>query len=559
MKSKILIKGIASLMTVGMLAGCNSSYLQEDPVTLVSSATVQNTPEGAQMALYGLCGSMYTTYTDFQSNLQPNGEATLMAFYGDVMGQDYFSYFFCVRAPFIMTMDRFRNNQTWMCTIPWSYCYNLIAQANTILEGIDSIMDEREKMQFIKAQALTIRAHAYFRLLQLYAPRWKDSDNGNAMTVVIRTTPGTYEVPLSSMNAVLKLIYDDLDEAIAIYDNNKTNRKFVWEPDADVARGIYARTAMLRNDYKTAEKMAHDARGGYYKIMTAEEYKGGFAEPNDEWMWGNEPDLERTAYWSNGAWYACNGAYVDWNNGVGTINYELYRQMPETDIRRDLFFTPDKLKIGVLKATAFWNQNICSPSTMELSPKSAPMKNEYTKFGLSVIPEGGEAKWAKPYVSRLSGHADCSVYFGSQYKFWGLDGYGTDGWPFMRGAEMLLTEAEAACHNGNDQVARDLLMELNAQRNPQYSCSKSGTELLEEVKLQRRFELWGEGHNWFDMKRWNLPIVRNSWKAGDMKSNNIPAAYYLDFQPDAQGGWVWMIPLQETQYNSQIDLSQLQR
>ena len=177
MKNKILISGIAAVLTAGMFASCSSDYLQVDPVTEVSSATVQNTPEGAQSAMNGLCGAMFTIYSDFANNLLPNGEGTLMIFYGDVMGQDYFSYFFEKRAPFVMTLNRFRDNQTWLCAYPWGYCYNLIAQANTILQGVDGITTEVEKMQFIKAQALTIRAHAYFRLLQLYAPRWEDSRN----------------------------------------------------------------------------------------------------------------------------------------------------------------------------------------------------------------------------------------------------------------------------------------------------------------------------------------------------------------------------------------------
>lgn len=557
MKSNIIIKGFASLLVAGVLGGCSSDYLQVDPATVVSTATVENTQEGAQAAIYGLCGAMYTIYTDFNSNLQPNGEGTLQMFYGDVMGSDYYSYFWAKRAPFVMTMDRLRDNQTWLCTIPWSYCYNLIGQANTILAGIDNIDGDKDVLNFIKAEALTIRAHAYVRILQLYGPRWADSYNGERMVAVLRTAPGTEDLPLSSMNAILKLIYDDLDVAIDLFETTQTQRRYIWEPDEDVARGIFCRAALLKDDWTTAQEMARESRKqNRYPIMSAEDYKGGFAEPNGEWMWANAAEMDRCGYWSNGAYYACNGAYVDWNNGVGTINYELYRQIPTGDIRADLFFTPDKLTGNQLSRAAFWNKSICDPATMSLA-SNINMKNQYKAFGAKVIPTGGQEKWARPYYSRLTGNAECDVFFGSQYKFWCIDAYGTCSFPFMRGAEMLLSEAEAACHNGDEGTAVALLKELNAKRNPNYTCNKSGDALLKEVKLQRRIELWGEGFNWFDLKRWGEPLVRNPWEAGDVNSNNIPRVNMLNQLPNEMSGWRWAVPLQETQFNNLIDRSLL--
>lgn len=478
MKFNIISKGFAAVLATAMLGSCSSSYLDVEPSTVVSSATVESTQEGAQAAVYGLCAAMYSIYTGYNSSLQPNGEGSLQMYYGDVMGQDYYSYFWSYRTPFVMQMNRFRDNQTWMCTYPWAYCYNLIGQANTILKGIDNIDGDRDRLDFIKAQALTIRAHAYFRLLQIYGPRWADSRNGEAMTVVLRTEPGTQELPLSSMNDVLKLIYDDLDVAIDIFDRSAANgiqRKYMWEPDEDVARGVLSRAALLKNDYPMAEEAAHYARGRNgerYPIMSAEEYKSGFAVANSEWMWTNSNEMELCGYWSNGAYYACNGAYVDWNNGVGAINYELYRQIPEGDIRADLFFTPDKLTGNSLSKAAFWNEGIVDPATMDLY-KNINMVNQYIAFGNKTVPV--EKGYSKPYVSNQAGNAQCHVFFGSQYKFWCTDSYGTCSYPFMRGAEMLLNEAEAACHNNHEDVARNLLIELNKNRNRTTPAPRAAT------------------------------------------------------------------------------------
>ena len=86
------------------------------------------------------------------------------------------------------------------------------------------------------AQAITIRAHAYIKLLQYYAPRWQDSKNGETYVCVIREKSGTENVALSKMKDVLDYIYKDLDKALELYDQAQgETRKFKWAPNKSVA------------------------------------------------------------------------------------------------------------------------------------------------------------------------------------------------------------------------------------------------------------------------------------------------------------------------------------
>mgnify|MGYP004522067271 FL=1 len=121
----------------------------------------------------------------------------------------------------------------------------------------------------------------------------------------------------------------------------------------------------------------------------------------------------------------------------------------------------------------------------------------------------------------------------------------------FRSSEMYLIQAEADCHiKGKESEARQLLVELNrtSGRNPEYTCDKTGADLLNEVRLYNRIELWGEGHDWFNYKRWRLPIVRNTAAQG----GNILTAFAGTIQPDDYEGWTWVIPQKETAYNSDI-------
>ena len=59
--------------------------------------------------------------------------------------------------------------------------------------------------------------------------------------------------------------------------------------------------------------------------------------------------------------------------------------------------------------------------------------------------------------------------------------------------------------------------------------SKTGAELLKEIHLQSRIELWGEGHEWYTNKRFNVGIDRS--KSGNHVEKAVhPAGKFFTFQ-----------------------------
>ena len=65
-------------------------------------------------------------------------------------------------------------------------------------------------------------------------------------------------------------------------------------------------------------------------------------------------------------------------------------------------------------------------------------------------------------------------------------------------------------------------------------------------------KLLGEGHAWFDLKRWNLPMERKAWEKNNIDSNNIPQAYKL-IKEASDRGWKYAVPLNESRYNKLVD------
>tara|TARA_R110002049_G_scaffold305803_1_gene503290 strand:- start:453 stop:902 length:450 start_codon:yes stop_codon:yes gene_type:complete len=74
---------------------------------------------------------------------------------------------------------------------------------------------------------------------------------------------------------------------------------------------------------------------------------------------------------------------------------------------------------------------------------------------------------------------------------------------YMRIAELHLLKAESLAKLGQDAAARTALSEVLSQRVPDtsYLNSLSGTALQDEIYLQTRIELWGEGKTYLALKR----------------------------------------------------------
>jgi len=118
---------------------------------------------------------------------------------------------------------------------------------------------------------------------------------------------------------------------------------------------------------------------------------------------------------------------------------------------------------------------------------------------------------------------------------------------------MYLIEAEALARQaGKEDQAKDVLFLLAKNRDPQYVRStKTGTAFIEEILVQRRVELWGEGRNWTDLKRLNLPLVRPTAANAGMGFHVESFATVVNV-PAGGNIWTWMIPRAEIDANPNL-------
>lgn len=94
------------------------------------------------------------------------------------------------------------------------------------------------------------------------------------------------------------------------------------------------------------------------------------------------------------------------------------------------------------------------------------------------------------------------------YKFPNANNDDRDNLKVLRLAEIYLIAAEAAARTNDETTALDYLNDLMAQRDPGFSYSSSGAQLIDDIITERRKELAFEGDRLFDLNRLKLPIVR---------------------------------------------------
>ncbi len=77
--------------------------------------------------------------------------------------------------------------------------------------------------------------------------------------------------------------------------------------------------------------------------------------------------------------------------------------------------------------------------------------------------------------------------------------------PIIRNEELILILAEAKAQAGSNNDAVAAINKIrNAAGLPDYSGATDKNSLITEVLKQRRYSLFGEGHRWIDLRRYNL-------------------------------------------------------
>jgi len=516
-----IFKILLVFISLNLCMSCSEDYLDTVPTASIATATIFESVENIELAINGINTLFvmgYHLYDHGYGQLM-YGEGGVKMLYGNYPGNHYMQD---LAGWSVIINGEWRELSTsTFSTYPWYFYYSIISNANAIIVNTDNAKGSVSDKSFLKAQALVYRAYSYLMLSQLYCYRWSDSNNGSSSGLVLRLDTSIDEMPLSTLGQVYEQVYKDLDDAIELFTSSGRQREYFYDPDKSVAYAVYARAAITRQDYPKALTMAQNAKDGY-PLMSNADYTSGFNTPNNEWIWGSFSSSDESQAWSS--FFAYHG-YNSNSGAVRTtpkcISKELFNKIPSTDVRRTLFLDPTGFTPGTDYSTA---------------------------NGRAVA---GRALYNSAFASHPDLFSSALVFTHMNFKFKALDLPGVGNLNHIRSSEMVLIEAEAKYFLTDYTGAQNAMKALNKDsgRDPMYTCNKTGPALLEEIKTYRAIELWGEGFDWFDLKRWGDSINRKSYANG----GNFLTILAVTQGAEAGNRWTWIIPKSETDYNSLID------
>jgi hypothetical protein len=458
-----------------MVVGCSEDYLEKQPSEFLTQEQVTKAATNNADVLAGTLAGIYSL--QFESGSGGTGNHDDFGqkgydIYGDMLSGDValsvssFGWYRADITEFQAPQD-FTRTRNYM---PWRYYYRIIRSANLVIDALggNDATPEVEENKYIMGQTKALRAHSYFYLAQYYQNEYDPSQE----ILPIYVAPEDENGPKVAASQIYDLIESDLNDAISLLDG--FGRAAKNEVNQSVAKGILAYVYAAKGEWQEVKTLTDEviAEGGF-SIMTEEEVApidpeqvfmvensgdivgGGFNNVNTAgWMWGvdltSDSGVGLVSWWGQMDYFSFSYAgYGDYK----AMDSDLYDQMSQDDVRRNQF-------VG--------------------DSESANYLQPWGKFyDPARVPRGSSTVITQDLV-------------------------------YMRIAEMYLLNAEAAAHLGMEADARMSLASLLELRidDTSYLDALSGQALLDEIYLQTRLELWGEGKSYLAMKRNKATTVR---------------------------------------------------
>lgn len=494
---KILYPFLILSLLIGFVS-CAEDDLETAPTDSVTGPVLFETVDGAQVAMNGIYRMLFTSgWTS--SNTHQNFGIMSTKLYTSLMGEDllqdamgngwfYFDYRFDVNSRY--------TSSSWRPYATWNFYYTLISNVNYILAEEEQLAENGDPVMVdnIIAQALTMRAYAYFQLIQSYQHTYKGNESAPGVPLYTEPTTAASEGKgRGTVEDVYTQINTDLTDAIEKFSANKESQAHKSNFDYYIANAIKANVALVQNKWGDAATHAKEAlkKTG---LTSPSDLTSGFNDRNMSGvLWASEIIADQSGIYAS--FFAHMDAraerYAD--SSRKCIYNWLFDQISNKDLRKQWWLDPNR------------------ELTEEEAKKEAEEKKEWPNF-------------FEDYSQRKFLYSEISTDLGDYI--------------YMRADEMQLVLAEALCHDQKYTEAKAEIMKLlelrysedydlddhsihNAEMSNENTMGSIGTPttLMDHILLQRRIELWGEAERIFDIQRLKMGFDRTAPNSNHSQQN----------------------------------------
>ncbi|PWD99350.1 RagB/SusD family nutrient uptake outer membrane protein [Marinilabilia rubra] len=497
MYSKNIVNFVLILFLI-LFSSC-SDFLEEDPKSFYSTTNFYSSEKNIEIAVSGCYDALGATGQPTVYGSYFHG----LRFVGVVGTDELMTNAGLKNVNFIAPSNYSHTSESLMIKEIWKNQYLGIESCNLVIDKIEGVAFESQELkERLLGEAYFLRGFYYLHLVRLYGP------------VPLNLTPTVsldlINVPRSSLQEVYTQIVSDMEKATEL----------LWEdvPEGDNGRiSKYAAKAILSNVYLTMASLAeHKPYEGLdlngvdmswvntsefyqeaadlamevisstkYDLLSAsvsEDY-GQIFSHNNEYNKEILFDVQFISGTTEGGAVAGNYGYENsyGNTAQNSGAYQIAKPVGDFVYR----FQQKSLQDGDIRYA--WN---CA-STRIVKSGAVGGQKSYQDFGAT--------KWQKPDAPGFN-------IYDSPINF-----------PLMRYAEVLLTFAEANARAKGSVDAESLEMMNRVRRRAlgldytiaDVSADYTNTDLdafLEQIFIERSFELCWEGKRWYDLVRTNKLI-----------------------------------------------------
>ncbi len=412
----------------------------------------------------------------------------------------------------------------------WREYYTAIDNSNKMLKLIDP-NDENPSVQKYRATALAFRGYAYSQLANLYqfayytgaeGTKWGKGaqyDHTKDLCVPIVTENTEGDQPRSTVEEVYTQLLGDLETAYSIFEElGMVHTASPTDMDGCVVAMYLARAYMVMHEWDKALTYAQVVKNNFPVLQGEDQILQGFSSINlPDVVYGCDITADNSTVYMS--WFSQMDAFSDGYAGIGVWRgafKPLVDRIADDDIRLEWFVSD---------------------------------RNLQTSEAIDVLASLG--KLAIYYQSiKFIGAGRENVIANGDGTGWELGDY-----IYLRSEEAYLMEAEILAHQNKSGDAVDALKAFMATRQPSYDYTFTDkAALLEEINYQKRVEFWGEGLEWLDNRRLNIPVDRTDATWGAANNNHFSAAkLYMEQESRPMR---YQLPISEIENNQMISEDQ---